>query len=85
MSLVPATPEECRAMAAECGRRAQQYANARHHYSAKLEIDQALQLTLRALELEQITNSLSSTPPAMTKPNAVPSTALGTPSMQEPQ
>jgi hypothetical protein len=45
----------------------------------------ALQLTLRALELEQITNSLSSTPPAMTKPNAVPSTALGTPSMQEPQ
>jgi hypothetical protein len=52
------TPEQLRAEAIECGRRANRHLAFGENNKARYQIEKARKLTLRALELEQ------STPPA---------------------
>lgn len=47
------TPENCRAMAVECGRRANEFVAIRQYAKAGKELTRARELTLLALELEQ--------------------------------
>ena len=52
-SLTPTTPENCRQMAVECGRRANKHWAFGETNKARREIERARELTLLALKLEQ--------------------------------
>lgn len=56
-AIAPVDAESCRAMAVECGRRANDFIVARQYAKAGKELVSARKLTLRALELEQEQNS----------------------------
>ena len=59
-ALTPTSPHSCRAMAAECGRQANEYVAARQYAKAGKEIERARRLTLLALELENSSDRTSS-------------------------
>jgi hypothetical protein len=60
-ALTPTDAASCRAMALECGRRAQQFADKSDMAGAGAQIERARQLCLLALKFEQ--DSPPSTPP----------------------
>jgi hypothetical protein len=47
------TPEELRAEAVQCGKRASRYLAFGSNYAARRELNRARELTLKALEIEQ--------------------------------
>jgi hypothetical protein len=78
--VTPTTPENCRAMAADCDRLAQQHIRAGLHGLAGRAIDRARELTILALKLEQdsiLSNSVPASSQALTdKPGSDPPSAV---------
>ena len=75
-SLTPTTPENCRQMAVECGRRANKHWAFGETNKARREIERARELTLLALKLEQDSLPVPQSQ-AAERPDASPLAASG--------